>query len=97
MRYVPRLYHLGGAAPTRRIRIAARRTLPAGDARVLSARHRPFVALAYPVATVALLTGTVALAVLSRSVLRTLRRRSGRVQTLTLPGLGTVEYRITTN
>lgn len=57
----------------------------------------PFVALAYPVATVALLTGTVALAVLSRSVLRTLRRRSGRVRTLTLPGLGTVEYRITTN
>ncbi|WP_424015663.1 hypothetical protein ACOZ35_06905 [Halorubrum xinjiangense] len=57
----------------------------------------PFLAFAYPVATVALLTGTVALAVLSRSVLRTLRRRSGRVQTLTLPGLGTVEYRITTN
>ncbi|ELZ42979.1 hypothetical protein C463_10255 [Halorubrum californiense DSM 19288] len=56
-----------------------------------------FVAFAHPVATVALLTGTVALAVLSRSVLRTLRRRSGRVQTLTLPGLGTVEYRITTN
>ena len=57
----------------------------------------PFVALAHPVATVALLTGTVALAVLSRSVLQTLRRRSGRVRTLTLPGLGTVEYRITTN
>ena len=57
----------------------------------------PFVALAYPVPTVALLTGTVALAALSRSVLRTLRRRSGRVRTLTLPGLGTVEYRITTN
>jgi membrane protein implicated in regulation of membrane protease activity len=56
-----------------------------------------FAAFAYPVATVALLTGTVALAVLSRSVLRTLRRRSGRVRTLTLPGLGTVEYRITTN
>jgi membrane protein implicated in regulation of membrane protease activity len=56
-----------------------------------------FAAFAYPVATVALLTGTVALAVLSRSVLRTLRRRSGRVQTFTLPGLGTVEYRITTN
>ncbi|MGM0446954.1 MAG: hypothetical protein ACQERM_01710 [Methanobacteriota archaeon] len=57
----------------------------------------PFAAFTYPVATVAFLAGTVALAFFSRSVLRTLRRRSGRVQTLTLPGLGTVEYRITTN
>ena len=70
---------------------------PLGTLVYLAIVLAPFVALAYPVATVAVLTGTVALAVLSRSVLRTLRRRSGRVQTLTLPGLGTVEYRITTN
>jgi Flp pilus assembly protein TadB len=70
---------------------------PLGTLAFLALVFAPFVALTYPVATVALLTGTVALAVLSRSVLRTLRRRSGRVQTLTLPGLGTVEYRITTN
>ena len=70
---------------------------PLGTLVYLAIVLAPFVALAYPVATVALLTGTVALAVLSRSVLRILRRRSGRVQTLTLPGLGTVEYRITTN
>ncbi|MEZ3163101.1 hypothetical protein ABNG03_01025 [Halorubrum sp. RMP-47] len=70
---------------------------PLGTLVFLALVIAPFVAFAYPVATVALLTGTVALAVLSRSILRTLRRRSGRVQTLTLPGLGTVEYRITTN
>jgi membrane protein implicated in regulation of membrane protease activity len=70
---------------------------PLGTLAFLALVLAPFVAFAYPVATVALLTGTVALAVVSRSVLRTLRRRSGRVQTLTLPGLGTVEYRITTN
>ncbi|TKX55601.1 hypothetical protein EXE42_03820 [Halorubrum sp. SP3] len=70
---------------------------PLGTLAFLALIVVPFVAFAYPVASVALLTGTVALAVLSRSVLRTLRRRSGRVQTLTLPGLGTVEYRITTN
>jgi len=70
---------------------------PLGTLVYLALVVAPFVALAHPVATVTLLAGTVALAVLSRSVLRTLRRRSGRVQTLTLPGLGTVEYRITTN
>ena len=70
---------------------------PLGTLAFLALVVAPFVAFAYPVATVAFLAGTVALAALSRSVLRTLRRRSGRVQTLTLPGLGTVEYRITTN
>ncbi|KOX95699.1 hypothetical protein [Halorubrum tropicale] len=70
---------------------------PLGTLAFLALLVAPFVAFAYPVATVALLTGTVALAVVSRSALRTLRRRSGRVRTLTLPGLGTVEYRITTN
>ena len=63
---------------------------PLGTLVFLALVLAPFVAFAYPVAT-------VALAVLSRSVLRTLRRRDGRVQTLTLPGLGTVEYRITKN
>jgi len=70
---------------------------PLGTLAYLTLIIAPFVAFAYPVATVALLAGTVALGILSRSVLRTLRRRSGRVRTLTLPGLGTVEYRITTN
>ena len=70
---------------------------PLGTLAYLALVIVPFAAFAYPVATVALLTGTVALGALSRSVLRTLRRRSGRVRTLTLPGLGTVEYRITTN
>jgi hypothetical protein len=70
---------------------------PLGTLAFLALLVAPFIAFSYPVATVALLTGTVALAVLSRSVLRALRRRSGRVQTFTLPGLGTVEFRITTN
>ena len=70
---------------------------PLGTLAFLALVVAPFAAFAYPVAAVALLTGAVALAVVSRSVLRTLRRRSGRVRTLTLPGLGTVEYRITTN
>jgi Flp pilus assembly protein TadB len=70
---------------------------PLGALAFLALVVAPFVAFAYPVATVAFLAGTVAFAALSRSVLRTLRRRSGRVQTFTLPGLGTVEFRITTN
>lgn len=55
----------------------------------------PIFAFEYPVATGALLAGLVAFAVLARSITRAVRRHNGRVRTLTLPGLGTVEYRIT--
>lgn len=70
---------------------------PLGTLAFLAVIVAPFFAFTYPTATVALLAGVVAFAVLSRSVVRVLRRRSGQVQTFTFPGLGTVEYRITTN
>ncbi|PAU82615.1 hypothetical protein CK500_13540 [Halorubrum salipaludis] len=51
-----------------------------------------FVA-AFPLVSLALLTGVVALAVLARSLARHVDREAvGRVS---LPGLGTVEYRFT--
>lgn len=55
----------------------------------------PFVVASYPLASITLLTGGIAAAVLSRSIARNLRRHGGAVRHLTLPGLGTVEYRFT--
>lgn len=55
----------------------------------------PFFVASYPLLSVALLTGGVAAAVLSRSFVRNLRRHHGAVRRITLPGLGTVEYRFT--
>lgn len=55
----------------------------------------PFFVAAYPLASIALLTGGVAAVVLSRSIARNLRQHGGAVRHLTLPGLGTVEYRFT--
>ncbi|WP_280586778.1 hypothetical protein [Halorubrum sp. Boch-26] len=53
----------------------------------------PLVAVSYPLASAGLLAGGVALVALGRSLARHLDR--GTVRKLSLPGLGTVEYRFT--
>lgn len=55
----------------------------------------PFFVASYPLLPVALLAGGVAVVVLSRTLARNLRQHHGAVRRLTLPGLGTVEYRFT--
>lgn len=55
----------------------------------------PFLVVAYPVAAVALVAGGVAFAALSRLLVDRVRRHRGSVRHITLPGLGTVEYRFT--
>lgn len=55
----------------------------------------PFLVVAYPLVTAALLIGGVAVAALSRSVVDHVRRHRGTVRRIILPGLGTVEYRFT--
>lgn len=55
----------------------------------------PFILAAYPLIAVGLLVGGVAVAVLSRTLVAHLRRHRGTVRRVTLPGLGTVEYRFT--
>lgn len=55
----------------------------------------PFFIAAYPVAAVALVAGGLALAALSWSIGRRVRRHRGAIRHLTLPGFGTVEYRFT--
>lgn len=55
----------------------------------------PFIAVAYPLLAVGVFAGGVALAALSRIVAASVRRHRGAVRRITLPGLGTVEYRLT--
>nr|WP_094557063.1 MULTISPECIES: hypothetical protein [unclassified Halorubrum] len=53
----------------------------------------PLVVASYPLASAGLLAGVVALVALGRSLSRHVDR--GTVRTISLPGLGTVEYRFT--
>jgi len=55
----------------------------------------PFLVAAYPLVAVGLLVGIVAVVALSRSLAARVRRHRGAVRRVTLPGLGTVEYRFT--
>jgi len=55
----------------------------------------PFLVAAYPLVAIGLLVGVVAVAALSRSLVAHVRRHRGAVRRVTLPGLGTVEYRLT--
>ncbi len=68
---------------------------PQGLAAFVALLTLPFLVVGYPLIAAGLLIAGVAVAVLSRSLVDHVRRHRGRVRRVTLPGLGTVEYRFT--
>jgi hypothetical protein len=68
---------------------------PKGTAAFIALFTLPLFIAEHPLAAVALLISGVAVAAISRSIADHVRRHRGSVRHLTLPGLGTVEYRFT--